>query len=438
VSPRSIAQRDARVRIRMYRQPFGDAFLLTFYSASEPHHVLIDCGVLSTVPQATRWTQQIVRDVTYATAGQLDVVVATHMHWDHISGFYDAGHAFASIKTDEVWLPWTEHSSDPRAIKHQRLRTLQLESVRRARRLLDSSRDPRSQKARSAKTTLDRILAFYGPRTDGTGELEAARNALFGFGQAPRFLEKGMQVALAHLPDVHVHILGPARDQSLLGFGEYGRDRGFYGALLAHDDTARNADAEVEMTQPFDARQRWTAEWKRENPLVRHMIESYEDGELSWRRIDDDWLFYATEVAGRLHVGANTLSLALAFELSGSGEVLLFPGDASVSAQDLLPRTVFYKVPNHGSETTVDPAVVEAMTHGDLVAAITADVNVARSLGLEMPSVSVQARLTEKTRGRLLIPQADKLTSIATQASNQSFLERTSVTELYVDYTIPW
>src|SRR5262245_13443826 len=57
----------ARVRIRMYRQPFGDAFLLTLYSESEPHHVLVDCGGLHRVQHERRWSQEIVQDVAHAT-----------------------------------------------------------------------------------------------------------------------------------------------------------------------------------------------------------------------------------------------------------------------------------------------------------------------------------------------------------------------------------
>ena len=37
----------SKVRIRMYRQGLGDCFLLTFYGDGGPHHILIDCGVLS-------------------------------------------------------------------------------------------------------------------------------------------------------------------------------------------------------------------------------------------------------------------------------------------------------------------------------------------------------------------------------------------------------
>lgn len=442
----------------MYRQRFGDSFLLTFNAASEPHHILIDCGVLQGVSHGTQWSRDVARDIYQTTGGRLDVIVATHMHWDHVSGFCDAKEEFSRFKVDEVWLPWTENTADAQAANHQRVRTRQLDAVRRSRSLLGASRDSRSATARAAEEKLDQILAFYGPATDGTEALEAARSTLFSFGHTPRFLERGMLVAPVRLSDVRVYVLGPARDDSLLGFDGYGRDRGFYGALLARAGNGPQAEAEVEATQPFDIRQRWTAEWRRENPLVRHLIEGYEGAGEDWRRIDNDWLFYAAEIADRLHVTVNNLSLSLAFECVGSRDVLLFPGDAQlanwrtlewksdeggtatrVTAQELLARTVFYKAANHGSLNANEVAGVEAMTRPDLVAAITADTAFASAHGLEMPAAAVKARLLQKTQGRLLLPQSDKLTP-ATERSVQSdrrFVARTHVTALYVDFIIP-
>ena len=267
-----------------------------------------------------------------------------------------------------------------------------------------------------------------------------------------------MVVAPERLPDLRIYVIGPARDDRLLGFDGYGRDRGFYGALLARAGRGPEVEVDAETAQPFDIRQRWTSEWRRENPLVRDLIESYENPADDWRRIDHDWLFYAAEIADRLHANMNNLSLSLAFELAGSREVLLFPGDASladwrtlewssnvgattaVTAQDLLARTVFYKVADHGSLNANPVAAVEAMTRPDLVAAITADPAFTSAIGVDMPAAALHARLTEKTQGRLLLPHIDKRTSEAMRGSSadRNFLDRTNVTPLYVDFIIPW
>ncbi|MBK8023726.1 MAG: hypothetical protein IPK19_20400 [Chloroflexi bacterium] len=78
----------------------------------------------------------------------------------------------------------------------------------------------------------------------------------------------------------------------------------------------------------------------------------------AWRRINDDWLFSADQLALALNSYTNNASLVLAFELGIDGKVLLFAGDAqrgnwvswarkdwthgkrTVSARELLAHTV--------------------------------------------------------------------------------------------------
>jgi hypothetical protein len=111
----------------------------------------------------------------------------------------------------------------------------------------------------------------------------------------------------------------------------------------------------------------------------------------------------------------------------------------TVTLRELLARTVFYKVPNHGSHTSVDVRSLEGMTRPDLVVAMTADRDFARTLGLDMPAASLAEGLREKTQGRLLVPQPDPFTDRAPgiSSSDSKFLERTHVTALYVDLIIP-
>jgi hypothetical protein len=110
------------------------------------------------------------------------------------------------------------------------------------------------------------------------------------------------------------------------------------------------------------------------------------------RKIDGDWLLAGGEFAMQLNSATNNTSLALAFELVQTGEVLLFPGDAQVenwsnwrnlewelkeadgtervvTGEDLLRRTVFYKVGHHGSHNgTLDVHRLRLMPTGQLVA----------------------------------------------------------------------
>jgi hypothetical protein len=106
----------ATVRVRMYQVGFGDCFLLSFEYAgqAEPaRHVLIDFGTrqLATGLDLTA----IAREIDTRTGGGPDVVVLSHRHQDHMSGFGGSG-------TDAIvgrWKPrlvvrsWTEDPAAP-------------------------------------------------------------------------------------------------------------------------------------------------------------------------------------------------------------------------------------------------------------------------------------------------------------------------------------
>jgi hypothetical protein len=109
------------VTIRMYNVGFGDCFLLTFNYARAARHMLVDYGSTSApkrVPgtgKNTDYMKRVAEDIQAVCQGKLDVLVATHRHRDHISGFStDAGtgNIIASLNPRCVIQPWTE---DPRA-----------------------------------------------------------------------------------------------------------------------------------------------------------------------------------------------------------------------------------------------------------------------------------------------------------------------------------
>jgi glyoxylase-like metal-dependent hydrolase (beta-lactamase superfamily II) len=100
------------VRVRMYRQGLGDCFLLTFSAGGQPVHMLIDCGVLKGTPEANERMLAVAKNVNETTGGRLDVLVATHEHWDHLSGFLQAKEAFDKLKVVRVWTAWTEDPDD--------------------------------------------------------------------------------------------------------------------------------------------------------------------------------------------------------------------------------------------------------------------------------------------------------------------------------------
>jgi glyoxylase-like metal-dependent hydrolase (beta-lactamase superfamily II) len=73
--------------------------------------------------------QQVAESIVDTTDGKLDVLVVTHEHWDHLSGFLQAQAIFEKLEIGEVWVAWTEDPDDElatelRARKRKRLRGL--------------------------------------------------------------------------------------------------------------------------------------------------------------------------------------------------------------------------------------------------------------------------------------------------------------------------
>lgn len=103
--------------LRTYQIGFGDCFLLSVvYDGGQRRHALIDFG---TTQNTKLWSRrdltEIAADIDRVTGGtpgkrgKLNMVVATHRHKDHISGFAgDSGEVIAELKPDLVVQPWTE------------------------------------------------------------------------------------------------------------------------------------------------------------------------------------------------------------------------------------------------------------------------------------------------------------------------------------------
>jgi ribonuclease BN (tRNA processing enzyme) len=114
-----MAAAPVEVTIRMYNVGFGDCFLLTFkYPRGEERHMLLDCGSTSAPGRAGKnadFMEKVVADIARVCSGKLHVLLATHRHRDHVSGFStqsSTGRAIAALEPDHVIQPWTE---DPRA-----------------------------------------------------------------------------------------------------------------------------------------------------------------------------------------------------------------------------------------------------------------------------------------------------------------------------------
>ena len=87
-----------RAKVRMYRHGLGDCFLIALprSDGTTPYFIMIDCGVILGTQNPETKMKAVVDDIAKATGagagtkGRVDLLIATHEHWDHLSGFIQA------------------------------------------------------------------------------------------------------------------------------------------------------------------------------------------------------------------------------------------------------------------------------------------------------------------------------------------------------------
>lgn len=439
------------VRVRMYRQGLGDCFLITFDPGGKEVHMLVDCGTLGATTTGND-LKSVVADIRSTTGDHLHLVVATHEHQDHVSGFHSLKKEFQKMTVDNVWLAWTEDPEDKLAQDLQKFKgdlgkavALAADVLAKAATddeatamagamlsLLEFAGEPVVLGASSLATTVDDGMTFIR-----TGLKKPSGKPV----EAKYLTPGGEALTPAWAPGFRFHVLGPPRaDDRLRELGDHG-SKELYGmaaglqaaaALRAAVPTGLAADQQnmlppSDQEMPFDSRFRCLAN----DPLIQPHFGSYFDPEQAWRRIDNDWLHSAAELALQLDSLTNNTSLALAIERISDGKVLLFPADAqqghwlswheperpftykvdkekhTTTAENLLNQTVFYKVGHHSSHNaTAKGKGLEMMTRKkDLVAFIPVDRQVALTRNpkdsWQMPAHDLYLRLLEQCEGRV-------------------------------------
>ncbi len=525
------------VTVRMYRQGLGDCFLLAFGgqvdSKHQPrqHYVLIDCGVHSRQDDGPPRLRQVMEDIEQATGGEIDVVVATHEHADHLSGMADTQGPFVQknatgkprLRITEFWVGWTEQVGNPQADRLRRKRGATRAALDKAMAKLQAAAE--KAQAQALKQNAKKKAAKKKNAPDEPPEPHEVLRGLLDFERMPGSSDlgmqgKGQQLAAGHvngklsdkassnavalellktnskrvrycnpgevrtLPgndQVRVYVLGPPRDEDLLSRDlELGAkhdpdrpDRETYlsggrleqtflssPALHTDDDQGDAPQLPLDARYPFDADKRQrvfdrpsdrpskkTQEaryWEPQRSAATQQFyqEQYLGSANDWQRIDGDWMGVAEQLALNLDSDTNNTSLVLAFECGaqGKGRVLLFVGDAQVGnwlswrtvdwkgvkpapgenlGDELMKRTVLYKVGHHGSHNATikqdpdhkseehpqgAPCGLELMPT-DLVAMIPVDQTAARKkmpIPWHMPHPPLYRRLLEKADGRVL------------------------------------
>lgn len=118
-----MAKKPSKATIWSFNVGFGDCFLLIFHysdDVNDDRRILIDFGSTAGPKQKTNATAlAIANKIKELSNDKLHVVVATHRHADHISGFATnakgtaSGDIIAGLKPDLVLQPWTEEPGLP-------------------------------------------------------------------------------------------------------------------------------------------------------------------------------------------------------------------------------------------------------------------------------------------------------------------------------------
>jgi hypothetical protein len=438
-----------KLRIRMYCQGLGDCFLLTFPRSTgtrKEFHILIDCGVIIGQPGGTEKIKQVADQLKTDTQGRIDVLVVTHEHWDHVSGFHDAASIFEGIQFDEVWLSWMEDPDEPMAVKLQQQRDAKKQKLAIA---LDREATVAAMAVDDGSSPIAEQLiglagflglepgnAVQSMKLNGEpdrGKTGAALNFVKARTDNLWYLEPGSEsFSVSGLDGIEFFVLGPPRDEKSIAKDQPTKkgDEVFHqlAALAAFempDDPDMSADREL----PFASKYGITLDRALNEPFYRQM---YDDGTgashpADWRRINDLWMYSASELALQLDADTNNTSLVLAIRLP-SDKILLFPGDAQVgnweswhsreynwgpnkvSAEHLLKQTIVYKVGHHGSHNaTLRDKGLMMMSDSELTALLPVDEDVAHNKKhwKKMPFVPMLKELRTRTNGRILRPDHD-------------------------------
>jgi beta-lactamase superfamily II metal-dependent hydrolase len=342
------------VSIRMYNVGFGDCFLMTIPTTDGDRRILFDCGTMAKGNKSIDdVAKQVIGDLK--PKKRIDVVVCTHRHRDHITGFAKPG--WESVDVGEVWMPWTEDPDDPEATRIRNAQTSLAAAL---------SRDAAARLASGALSAdeEDEVRAFAELAANSEVLAEAMDTLHNGFKDGPsikrRFLpemDKQTKKSISRfttdlLPGVVIHVLGPSKSEEVIRNIDPPAGKSYLQLAAAFADLEEGESA----PRPFSTD--WLADGELD-PEDRKKIQRFSHG-------------FTSSIAAALDDAINGTSLMLILEIKGKH--FLFSGDAQwgtwnaalsdTKMKKLLERVTFYKVGHHGShnatpiefvEETIDP-----------------------------------------------------------------------------------
>ena len=366
----------------MYRVGFGDCFLLslpkeTGQSKGRYNHVLIDCGVHAQGDIGTM--EKVVDNIADVTDGSLDILIATHAHRDHISGFGKFAVVFAKLKMREVWLPWTWDENNEKALKLQEKHAALLDKLYQHFQALGASADP------------DALNATVNLR----GNQHAIELLKSGFGNDKvkvRYLKAGdtLKTGDISIPGLLVRILGPPLSEEFLAQMDPPSGQGYLRA------GPNGIEERVNPIQPFGHK------WKADVDSMDLRLQEKEEEKL--QKISNSSI---NDAAFALDQARNNESLVTLFIFRN--KYLLFTGDAQYgnwrgwledekSSGVILPKINFFKIAHHGSHNATPKAALEKMSEGEFAAMVSTQSIPWKSI----PRIPLMSRLHEKTKKRII------------------------------------
>lgn len=383
------------LRVRMYRVGFGDFFLVTVPSSSGPKHVLIDCGVHS---KDTHSIGAAVAHMAQETNKELSLIIVTHRHADHVTGFSKCKDIFKDFKVGRIWMSFYEDPGDKNAVALQANIVAKASQLQQA---LAARNDPESEQYLNMVSNITEGMGVSGG-TQNPGAFEMLR----GFpGKPPIDYYKAADVP--SLPPelveagLSAQILGPPDDRVMLSKTDKASEEFIASQAAAQTDTTTTGPL-----TPFDKAfviQPDEYESDAFDLIPRTEIEA---------RVADVQPDLAAAKAGIANNMINNQSLITL--LTFKGKTLLFAGDAqwgnwanflfgnlnSTTLRNesaaILGKLDFYKVGHHGSTNATPKDALAAMREGCVAMCSTA-------IGAynEVPRDALITAIDEKTNQQL-------------------------------------
>jgi len=370
------------IRIRMYRVGFGDCFLVTLpLTGNGPRHILVDCGVHAKGNIGT--INDIVDHIAEVTDKKLAIVIATHAHQDHISGFDPQ--KFGKFEIGEVWMPWSEDPQDPKAAK------LKKKHVALAEQLAEHFAAQARSGAAASKARVAASAAVANLVANKTS-LQALHSG-FSVNARVRFFKAGDSLqTVDNVPGLSVKFLGPPTDEKFLAKMDPPSGHSY----LRLDG---NRVEVVSQLRPFA--KKW--EIKASSPVMKNLRLSQSEQ----KSLQDDVAGDSLDgLAFALDKAINNTSVVTLFAFRG--QTLLFPGDAQYGnweawldqdgSADILASVDFLKVAHHGSVNATPKDALEKMSTGKFAAMVSTQ-------SVPWPSISrgpLMDRLKQQTKSKIV------------------------------------